>query len=113
SVYFGFNFGVFSGGIGIYAGVGAFLTSIPGAESSVAAGVPLPFPFVLANMGVSLDGEILWGLVSASAWVNLQFAFGSYNYFQGTAGLEGCVLWVLCASVDVTVRLDQTGFHIY
>ncbi len=113
SVSFSFNFGIFSGGIGIYAGVGAFLTPLPGCESAAAAGVVMPFPFVLANMGVSLDGEILWGLVSASAWVNLQFAFGSYNYFEGTAGLEGCVLWVICASVDVTVRLDQTGFHIY
>ncbi len=108
SVDFSMNFGIFSGGIGIYAGVGAFVNLI-----GVTPQVGVPLPYVLVNLGVSLHGEILWGLVSASAWVNLQMSLGVPTYFQGTAGLEGCVLWVICGSVDVTVRLSDDGFEIY
>ncbi len=108
SVDFSLNFGVFSGGIGIYAGVGAFVNLI-----GVTPQVGVPLPYMLTNLGVSLHGEILWGLVSASAWVNLQMSLGVPTYFQGTAGLEGCVLWVICGSVDVTVRLSDDGFEIF
>jgi hypothetical protein len=108
SIDLSLNFGIFSGGIGIYAGVGAFVNLI-----SVVPHAGVPLPYVLANIGVSLNGEILWGLVSASAWVNMQMSLGVPTYFQGTAGLEGCVLWVVCGSVDVTVRLSDDGFEIY
>jgi hypothetical protein len=107
---FGFDVGLFAGGIEIFAGVGVFLNMTGEGLSEV---VGLPLPYVLANVGVGLHGEILWGLVSASAWVNLQMMLGDPFYFQGSAGLEGCVLWVICASVDVTVRLDGDGFDIY
>jgi len=72
----------------------------------------LPLPYILSNFGVKLHGEILWGLVSASAWCNLQIMVGSPFYFQGTCGLEGCVAWVICASADVTITLDENGFDI-
>lgn len=108
-VSFSMDFGVFGGGLEIYAGVGAFM-NLPGLTDNITG---LPLPYVLANIGVSLHGEILWGAVSASAWVNLQIMLGDPFYFQGSAGLEGCVLWVMCASVDVTVRLDENGFDIY
>ena len=108
-VSFSMDFGVFGGGIEIYAGVGAFV-NLPGHGDNITG---LPLPYVLANIGVSLHGEILWGAVSASAWVNLQIMLGDPFYFQGSAGLEGCILWVMCASVDVTVRLDEDGFDIY
>ncbi len=109
-ISYGQDFGIFSGGIEIYGAIGAFInmTGIPFDEVG-----GLPLPYIVGNFGVSLHGEILWGVVSASAWVNLQFGVGNPFFFQGTAGLEGCVLWVICASVDVTVRLDETGFHIY
>jgi tetratricopeptide (TPR) repeat protein len=108
-VGFSMDFGIFSGGIEIYAGLGAFM-NFEGLATHMGG---LPLPYILANFGVSLHGEILWGLVSASAWVNLQICVGDPFYFQGTAGLKGCILWVLCASADVTIRLDENGFDIY
>jgi len=109
-VDFSMDFGIFGGGIEIYAGVGAFL-NLPGEIGDEVTGLPLPF--IIANLGVSLHGEILWGVVSASAWVDLQMGVGIPFYFEGSAGLEGCALWVMCTSVDVTVRLDEDGFDIY
>jgi hypothetical protein len=57
-------------------------------------------------------GEILGGLVSASAWANLSLRGPAPTLFEGTFGLEGCVLWVLCASVSVTATVDSTGLHL-
>ncbi|MBN1327467.1 MAG: hypothetical protein JW996_05920 [Candidatus Cloacimonetes bacterium] len=104
------DFGIFAGGIEIYAGLGAFV-NMEGVElcSTIPA---VPLPYILANFGVKLHGEILWGLVSASAWCNLQIMVGDPFYFQGSCGLEGCVAWVLCASADVTVTLNEDGFDI-
>jgi len=104
------DFGIFGGGIEIYAGLGAFV-NMEGAQ--IVSEMPgLPLPYVLANFGVKLHGEILWGLVSASAWCNLQIMVGDPFYFQGTCGLEGCVAWVICASADVTITLNEDGFDI-
>ncbi|KQC06314.1 MAG: hypothetical protein APR54_01825 [Candidatus Cloacimonas sp. SDB] len=104
------DFGIFAGGIEIYAGLGAFV-NMEGVElCSSMPGVPLPY--ILSNFGVKLHGEILWGLVSASAWCNLQIMVGDPFYFQGTCGLEGCVAWVVCASADVTITLNEDGFDI-
>jgi hypothetical protein len=52
-------------------------------------------------------------LVSAGAYFDLQI-IGPYPFgFQGTVGLEACVLWVACGSVDVTIGLNTTeGFYI-
>lgn len=105
------DFGIFSGGIEIYAGVGAFLKIPTDSASYYNAGLPLPY--VVAAIGVYLHGEILWGLVSAAAWGELQIVAGNPVAFQGTVGLEGCVLWVLCATVDVDVGLSYSkGFYI-
>jgi hypothetical protein len=70
-------------------------------------------PYVVGNLGGRIHGEILGGLVSAAAWFNLQ-VLGPYPFgFQGTVGLEACVLWVACGSVDVTVGLNTTeGFYL-
>ena len=32
-------------------------------------------------------------------------------YFDGTVGLEGCVAWVLCASVELNAGLNSNGFY--
>jgi len=104
------DFGIFGGGIEIYAGLGAFVNV--GAVDFGSNMPALPLPYILANFGVKLHGEILWGLVSASAWCNLQIMVGNPFYFQGTCGLEGCVAWVICASADVTITLDENGFDI-
>jgi hypothetical protein len=63
---------------------------------------------VIGHVGVHIWGEILGGLVSAGGWVDMQ-VMGPYPFScQGTLGLEGCVLWVFCGSVDVTVGLNSS-----
>jgi hypothetical protein len=100
---------VVSGGIGIYAGVGLFSESPSSKADSSGIGL---LPFVLANIGVSAQGELFEGLLSASVWIDLQHSF-PYPYWQGSAGLEACALWVFCTHVDVTACLSEDGFDIY
>ncbi len=109
---FGVNYYVVGGGVDIFVGAGAF-------SAPLAAGGPLaPFagnsalPFVVGACGINVYGEILGGLVSASAWANLSMRGPIPLYFEGTFGLRGCVAWVLCASVDVTARVSSNGFEI-
>ena len=108
----GFNAYVLGGGVDIWAGAGAF-------SAPIAAGGPLaPFagnpmlPFVVGACGIYVHGEILGGLVSASAWANLSLRGPLPTYFEGTFGLRGCVLWVLCASVSVTAGVNESGFYL-
>ena len=100
-------------GLGLFwAGAGAF-------SAPIAAGGPLaPFagnpmlPFVVGACGIYVHGEILGGLVSASAWATLSLRGPLPTYFEGTFGLRGCVLWVLCASVSVTAGVNESGFYL-
>jgi hypothetical protein len=101
---------VFGGGVEIYAGLGCFV-DIPTGETP-AFGIP-GFPYILGSTGVYVHGEILGGLVSASAWGDLTLLGPVPLYFEGSFGLRGCVLWVLCASVEVTAGLDSDGFYIH
>jgi hypothetical protein len=103
---------VLGGGVDLYAGMGAFTIVPPGLSSAFPVpGVAPPLPYAIGACGISAHGEILGGLVSASAWANLTL-LGPVPFFVGTIGLEGCVLWVVCASVDLTATLDGTGFHL-
>jgi hypothetical protein len=112
------NWYVFGGGVEIYAGMGAF-SSFPLVPPSMVddwsghmSGLGLPY--VLGSAGVHVHGEILGGLVSASAWGKLDLRGPVPVWFSGTFGLEGCVLWVLCASVDVTAGISpEDGFFIH
>ncbi|KXK56589.1 MAG: hypothetical protein UZ07_CHB004001363 [Chlorobi bacterium OLB7] len=101
-----------SGGFQLYVGVGAFVS-----DSPFIGGTPVPglaFPYFVGNVGVRIWGEILGGLVSAAAWGNLQFTGALPPAFEGTIGLEGCVLWVLCGSVDITCGYNRTdGFYMH
>lgn len=104
---------IISGGYEIYVGLGAF-TLLPESATLLGALVAGPgLPYVVGNLGGRIHGEILGGLVSAAAWFNLQL-MGPYPFsFQGTVGLEACVLWVICGSVDITIGLNSTrGFYI-
>lgn len=92
---------VFGGGFKVYMGMGAFL---PTPET--------PILTIAGSGGLYVHGEILGGLVSASAWADLDL-YGPPFYFEGSFGLEGCVLWVICASVDATAGFDSDGFYIY
>jgi hypothetical protein len=99
------NLYVVSGGYEVYVGIGAF----------VGTGGPVGFGFgVIGNVGVRIWGEILGGLVSASAWGDLQFIVGIPPAFEGSIGLEACVLWVFCGSVDVHCGYNASdGFYLY
>lgn len=105
-----FHLYVLSGGVDLYAGMGAFNVVPPG-MSSAFVGV-VGFPYVVGACGIYAHGEILGGLVSASAWGNLSLRGPLPVFFEGTFGLEGCVAWVACDSVDVTARLDSSGLSL-
>lgn len=107
-VSMGISWGFISGGYELFAGMGAFVTAPNGKSSSWS----LPgFPYVLGSCGVYVHGEILWGLVSASAWANLDFNLGPPPEFEGEFGLKGCVLWVFCASISLRAGLNSDGFY--
>jgi hypothetical protein len=101
---------IVSGGYDVYVGFGAFVLPAP-IIGSILPGVGLPY--IVGNVGGRIHGEILGGLVSAAAWFDLQL-IGPYPFsFQGSVGLEACVLWVFCGSVDLTVGLNSSdGFYI-
>jgi hypothetical protein len=102
--------GIIEGGIEIYAGVGAF-TSYTGSKGTYDSS--LPIPFIVGVVGVYIYGEILWGLVSASAWGELELYLGNPMGFEGTFGLRGCVLWVICGSIEVTAGINSDdGLYI-
>ncbi|MBL0337009.1 MAG: hypothetical protein IPP73_17275 [Chitinophagaceae bacterium] len=106
----GINLFVISGDYDIYVGLGAFVLPAP-FPGAVAAGLGLPY--VVGNLGGRIHGDILGGLVSAGAYFDMQI-MGPYPFsFQGTVGLEACVLWVFCGSVDLTIGLNShDGFYI-
>lgn len=104
------NLYIVSGGYEVYVGLGAFVDL--GLHPGGTSGIP-GLPFVIGNLGIHIWGDILGGLVSAGAWGNLQLIFPYPFGFEGTVGLEGCVLWVICGSVDITVGLNSVdGFYI-
>jgi len=108
---FGINYYVLGGGVSLYAGMGAFSEIPPGLTS--AWGTIAGLPYVIGSCGIYVHGEILGGLVSASAWATLSLRGPVPTYFEGTFGLEGCVAWVLCASVDITGGVNGSGFYLY
>ena len=109
---FGVNYYVVGGGVDIFAGAGAFSAPIAaGGPLAPFAGNPL-LPYVVGACGIYVHGEILGGLVSASAWADLSLRGPVPTYFEGTFGLRGCVAWVLCASLDVTAGVNSSGFYL-
>ncbi len=103
SVEHGINLYVVSGGYNLYAALGAFLNT----------DMAVPVPYVVGNLGGRIHGDILGGLVSAAAYFNCQLLVGIPIGFEGTVGLEACVLWVACGSVDLTIGLNSAeGFYI-
>ena len=103
------NVWVFSGGMEAYSGLGGFLLTPAqvvdlGATSTLS---PVGLPFVVGNVGIHIWGEILGGLVGAGGWGNFNVIAPYPFSFQGTIGLEGCVAWVVCGSVDVTAGLNS------
>jgi hypothetical protein len=107
-ISYGVTYYIFGGGVDIYVAMGAFAT-IPSGGLTEIVGAGLPY--VVGACGVYLHGEILGGLVSASAWANLAIRGPVPIYFDGTVGLEGCVAWVLCASVEMNAGLNSNGFY--
>jgi len=109
---FGVNWYVFGGGVELFAGLGAFVEGPTGADSAWSSLAGLGLPYVVGTAGVHVYGEILGGLVSASAWADLDLKGPIPIYFEGKFGLKGCVLWVICASIEVTAGLNSSGFYL-
>ncbi len=93
-----FNAFILSGGFELYTGMGGFV--------SLEQGVT-----VVGQLRAYIWGEFLGGLLSASGWADLVMGFNPIPFFQGTLGLEGCVLFV-CEDVSLTLRLSDDGFKI-
>ena len=113
---FSIDFFLFGGGVELYAGMGAFSESPVGLigewPENWSPTPALGLPYVVGSCGVYVHGEILGGLVSASAWADLDLRGPVPTYFEGTFGLEGCVLWVVCASVSITAGFNSDGFYV-
>ena len=109
----GINLYVISGQYEVFLGLGAFLLTPQGAGAMGALTSGVGLPYIVGNLGGSVNGEILGGLVSAGADFDLQI-IGPYPFsFQGSVGLHACVLWIFCGSVSVTVGLNSAqGFYI-
>jgi hypothetical protein len=103
--------GIIEGGVEIYAGVGAFAGgSYNNSDGSATEQAGL---YIVGVVGVYIYGEILWGLVSASAWGELEMYFGHPMGFEGTFGLRGCVLWVICGEIEITAGMNSVrGFYV-
>jgi hypothetical protein len=114
---FGWNAGyIFGGGIELYAGMGAFSESpgLSGVWPTNWSAIPgLGLPYVIGSGGMYIHGEILGGVVSASAWADLDLRGPAPIYYKGTCGLEGCALWVMCKSVNVTAGLSKDGIYLF
>jgi hypothetical protein len=105
---------IIEGGYTLWAGVGFFGPSFTDKDES---GLDLRTTF-LAHGGVGIHGELLEGLLSASAWAELLSSFtfpldfNPYNLqfcIQGTLGVEACAL-IFCVSWQGTIHLDDGGF---
>jgi hypothetical protein len=96
------NLFIVSGGYQVYVGLGSFLDATPAF-------------YIVGNVGVRIWGEILGGLIGASAYGQLAMVIGlPYPGFQGSIGLEACALWVFCGSVDVHCGFNHNdGFYLY
>lgn len=107
---------ILGGGIDVYAGMGAFSEGPPGLLGIWAVdwsqNPALGLPYVIGSCGIFVRGEILGGLVSASAWADLDLRGPIPIYYEGSLGLEGCVLWLLCASIDVRAGFGRQGFYL-
>lgn len=109
----GINIAIISGGYELTVGMGAFMLEPPGAASLGAFSPGIGLPYIVGNLGGRIHGEILGGLVSAGAWFNLSIIGPVPFGFEGRVGLEACVLWVICGSVDITIGLNSAeGFYI-
>ncbi|HEY6062529.1 MAG TPA: hypothetical protein VIV35_02910, partial [Chitinophagaceae bacterium] len=109
----GINIAIISGGYEITAGLGAFVLEVPVPGALYSLTPVAGLPYVVGNLGGRIHGEILGGLVSAGAYFNLSVICCAPFGFEGKVGLEACVLWVACGSVDVTIGLNSAeGFYI-
>ena len=103
------DLGIFSGEMELFFGLGAMVNGPPGAS---ACGVPL-LPYVIGDFGIYLGGKILWGVVSASGSAEAEFLGPCPFAISGSLTLRGCVIELLCASVDLNFGISSTrGFYL-
>jgi hypothetical protein len=107
----GLSVSIFGGEVELFAGYGAFVSAPPGGIPAWPGGLGLPY--VVGSAGIYVNGEILDGLVSASAWASLDLRGPLPVYFEGNFGLEGCAAWgTVCSSIEVTARLTSEGISL-
>ncbi len=111
-VGFGCGNWLFSGGVELYAGMGAFTAAPPGLKS-VWEDTGIGLPYIVGAGGIGVHGEILGGIVSASGSANLVLSGPYPLQYEGTLTLEGCVMWVFCGSVSMTTGLNSDGFYLF
>ncbi len=91
--------GIINGGMKMHVGAGIFLPFTANAND-------ISDFRIVGNLGAHVWGEILWGLLRAGAWVDLQVFGPLPPAFEGSVGLEGCVAFV-CGEVELTVGLNE------
>ena len=70
-------------------------------------------PYAIGHLGGRIHGEFLGGLVGGAAWIDLQLIGPIPFSFEGTIGVEGCVLWVACTTYHFTVGVNTAeGFYV-
>jgi len=119
------SIGIISGGYEIYTGAGVFILTEQEKDPKLKAqdterddmiktpprNGELTSFYIVGTVGGGIHGEILWGLVSASAYVNMQAMAPYPAAFVGTVGLRGCVLFI-CGSIDLSVGVSsENGFY--
>jgi hypothetical protein len=106
------NVAFLSGGYEIFVGLGAFVLDVTQAAGLGGIGAP-GIPYAIGHLGGRVHGEFLGGLVGGSVWIDLQL-IGPYPFhFEGTVGLEACVLWVACTTYDITIGVNTAeGFYV-
>ncbi len=99
------NYGyVLSGGYEAFAGLGA----IVGFGGDIGDGFG-----AIGNVGLHIWGKFAGGLASADAWGDLQILAGYPPAFEGTIGVDLCVLFA-CVSENVHAGFNASqGFYLY
>ena len=103
---------VLGGGVDIFAGAGAFASAPVGPPAPFAG--PPTLPFVVGACGIYVHGEILGGLVSASAWANLSLRGPAPELLRGhLRAARAASLGCSARRSSVTAGINDTGFYIH
>jgi hypothetical protein len=90
--------GIISGGCWIWGGAGCFLVTAP------------PHFVIMANAGIEISGDVLWGLLSASLWAEMGGSLGTGFSLCGAAGIDACCCWdLICFGWSGSICIGTGG----